>query len=1016
MSIGRSCPRNQEYILLYPRSPELKEAVCEYFIVVVQLCKHVVLFLEKPLLSQLLSASQSLVRNEFDDFQHKLERLAGTIKQEIDLASARVQVQESQENSRFRNRVLASSTQSQRWRRKQTELQFLDECSLYDHRRAWRQLRKKGNVEWFVEEQSYVRWKAQAVAGVLHCTGILGSGKSVLSANVVDNLVSDQPPFRVAYFFCGYDDILSLSARTIIGSIARQILECLKPKMSEVISNVNAHNLDSEEIVDILLKILSTNSDRVENLVIVIDGIDECQESDARSALECLRRLIRSRHTIKLFSSSRLDVSPWVAEVLVPAHVLSMATSSSCDEMTLYVEGTLESALLSGRLRVGDIQIMDIIKDTLLKNAHGMYLWVAFQIETICFEQTDRGILNALEDLPRDLPETFNRILGKLRTSGEMSSSSNSPVNVFRIVAAARRPLMLEELREAVSVEPGVTAWDSRMVVNDVQKLIKSCGSLLVVDEEECTVRFTHQSVRQFLCSDLVGDEVKEFKIDLSSVDLELGTICVTYLNSERHSSQLIKPWKQKPLEQMSHLFASSATLSRTIPSSTFAGKLALKVLRKRPELKHELCSSMEGLSSLDSKSESLNQLHHAFLHYAEQNWLVHTKRLNYPLYPKIWPLWKHIATGKGHVIQLPWAPEDCFDLNAELLKWVVQHQQWNIVFMVIAHRQCLSEDVLLRLQEFNVGLSLAKTEGKILKNFLQTFTHSELEEQPPTPPSGSPLYIASSLHRVECVRLLLEYGAAIDFDNFGSGTALYAACLTCAHWGTDTSIVKLLLESGADVNVQAGIYGTALQAACAQGQEKAIRMLLGHSADVNIRGGLHGTALYAACDRTNVTLVKLLLESGADVNVHGGKYGTALQAACIAGNEEVLKLLLDNGADINIQGGGYGTALQAACARNWEAGFRLLLKRGADVNVQSAEHGTALQAACAYDRADFVRLLLQYEADVNEQGGKYGTAFQAACDNGNEGIMRLLENHEGSADTIHKYWMEEFSGTRKRT
>ena len=53
MRIGRTCPRYQDFGLLYPESKRLQSALCEYFVVIVHLCKRTVLFLKKPFWSQL---------------------------------------------------------------------------------------------------------------------------------------------------------------------------------------------------------------------------------------------------------------------------------------------------------------------------------------------------------------------------------------------------------------------------------------------------------------------------------------------------------------------------------------------------------------------------------------------------------------------------------------------------------------------------------------------------------------------------------------------------------------------------------------------------------------------------------------------------------------------------------------------------------------------------------------------------------------------------------------------------
>lgn len=91
---------------------------------------------------------------------------------------------------------------------------------------------------------------------------------------------------------------------------------------------------------------------------------------------------------------------------------------------------------------------------------------MVFQIDSICFQKTGIAILTALEDLPNDLPDTLNRTLRRLQHSS--AADSRFCRRVFYLVVAAQRPLTLEELREAVSIEPGKKSWDASRLVNDM--------------------------------------------------------------------------------------------------------------------------------------------------------------------------------------------------------------------------------------------------------------------------------------------------------------------------------------------------------------------------------------------------------------------------------------------------------------------------------------------------------------------------------------------------------------------
>ena len=44
------------------------------------------------------------------------------------------------------------------------------------------------------------------------------------------------------------------------------------------------------------------------------------------------------------------------------------------------------------------------------------YLWVKFQLESMSSYTTDQGILAALDNLPKDLTETYDRCLLKMQS------------------------------------------------------------------------------------------------------------------------------------------------------------------------------------------------------------------------------------------------------------------------------------------------------------------------------------------------------------------------------------------------------------------------------------------------------------------------------------------------------------------------------------------------------------------------------------------------------------------------
>lgn len=105
-------------------------------------------------------------------------------------------------------------------------------------------------------------------------------------------------------------------------------------------------------------------------VLILIDGLDECEQKESRLLLQCLKQLLMSKHVFRIYCSSRPDVSHWASAILEPQWNISMP--QKCPDMERYIEDTLEQCLESGDLFIGNPEIVLTIQDALLENAHGM--------------------------------------------------------------------------------------------------------------------------------------------------------------------------------------------------------------------------------------------------------------------------------------------------------------------------------------------------------------------------------------------------------------------------------------------------------------------------------------------------------------------------------------------------------------------------------------------------------------------------------------------------------------------
>lgn len=104
MKLGQSAPRYEKYAVLYPASASLRQEFCNYFSVVINLCKGAVLFVRKPVILQALNALRKPFDDEFGKFQKDLVRFGDAVREEVSLAAKQQQSLDSVEGARERKK------------------------------------------------------------------------------------------------------------------------------------------------------------------------------------------------------------------------------------------------------------------------------------------------------------------------------------------------------------------------------------------------------------------------------------------------------------------------------------------------------------------------------------------------------------------------------------------------------------------------------------------------------------------------------------------------------------------------------------------------------------------------------------------------------------------------------------------------------------------------------------------------------------------------------------------------
>ena len=384
MKVGQSAPRYDKYAVLYPTSASLRQELCNYFSVVVSFCKSAVLFVRKPVISQALHALRKPFHDEFGKLQDDLLRIADAVRDEVSLAAKQQQNLDSIEAARERKENLLSRRtvnlfqreaaheleESKTWRDFRFKSRFLSSCSTYNHETALNRARRKGASRWIFEASEYKKWESSHSSSVLLCSGIVGSGKTVLSSSVIEELVVKKATAStIGYFLCSHDDHESLQARAIMGSLARQFLRGLPPSaFHDIGRDHDGVTLDIEQIVTHTLRLLPATM----QYVAVLDGLDECNPQEASRVLETLQILLGSSRSFKLFWTGRSDFIARVSHQLKSDFHVTITQTKNGSDISDFIGRALDEVLETGRLQLHDPFLIIKIRDALETKAHEM--------------------------------------------------------------------------------------------------------------------------------------------------------------------------------------------------------------------------------------------------------------------------------------------------------------------------------------------------------------------------------------------------------------------------------------------------------------------------------------------------------------------------------------------------------------------------------------------------------------------------------------------------------------------
>ncbi|KAK0667584.1 hypothetical protein QBC41DRAFT_134680 [Cercophora samala] len=984
MNIGRSCPRYHEMTLLYPQSRSLRSNMCEYFTVIVRLCHQ---FLNFTKLSSIQQMKFFLTDQQMKGVQGELGKWAVSIKEEVTLLG-----HQSIEEQGSRLKAFMKSDKARQ--SEKAKIRVLNHLSRYDYQSTWKELRKAGSTTLLQNSSPYQSWKSSEVSTLI-CLGKLGSGKSVLLANIVADLSLNvgSAKHTVVYFFCRHDIRESLKAHTIIGSIIRQLLTRVSgfTEIEHLMDQSLVLGVDFDTGCLMLEKAFPTSL----RAYIIVDGLDECDRTE-REILYSHLQTRQSKFSLRICFFLRLEpdtsLGACKAQFKKP---YSLLLQDENEDITNFIERELERLIRSKRLTLGDPTLIIEIADALIRGAQGMFLWVALQIAALCDEKTDADIRHALTDLPKDLHGTFSRILEKASKTGKKYQT-----RVLKTLISVYRPLTTEELREALGVVPGNRIWNPEQHINNIYSVLESCGSLVMVDEESFTVRFVHQSVVQFL----VGGFKDSGQSIIAREDAakSTGDLVMTYLSYDSFQSQVSTVMPQIPMGAAPSKIIHSMGISQSVSD------LAVRLLRTRKQPDFDMARVIA------ENRKPLSQHHHPFYAYVKENWQQHST---------------HISSNNPVMCELllqAVRQELKLEEDKELLSWALTHKHEPLIralnkgaeiSQILLDAMSKGDKAMVKglLNAIKIQWEEKACQHTLWRGLVSLQDHwitNHLLEQTVVkqdcldPPILSELMaiafrqnntsVVQSLfrHKAVIAEWILIQNVDVEHRDALGRSLLYDA--SCNH---PVRVAEFLLGVGARVDSQEKEYGeTPLLAATRLNRFQIVQLLVNKGANVDAMDIFEDSVLIKAVEMDAWKTVEFLLMKGANQHIPGRCGLTAFMQAIRLGDRwsekpvriEMMLRMGGSGGDIASKG---RTALSYAAEYGEREVVEHLLRWNPNIDQVDDHQRTALTYAAECGYREIVELLVYRNAsqDIPDIAGR--TASHYAIDNNHQEVADILAN-----------------------
>ncbi|KAF4955986.1 hypothetical protein FGADI_4159 [Fusarium gaditjirri] len=470
-----------------------------------------------------------------------------------------------------------------------------------------RRARQSCTASWIFQEDKYQSWLGAEMStfqpanmfgpNVLWIHGNPGSGKTVLAASIVENLQSQlrSRPTEICYYFFDHRSPAETYADSAYRSLLSQLLsfsqhdEILLDKFSFAVHNSWNTRGQLEAGKTALMDLLSLSLSR--DSILVLDGIDECEDKDDFVAFLLDVWKGNMPHIIFL---SRVNVTS-LKRYVPKTYQLQMSKNRVSEDIRVFSTLKLESLFGNRILSSGNLSRKSDMVERMVHGSNGMFLWARLMInflESPYLDELEKMSVFEQINTPEGLEVMYSRIVRLILASGQKASRLAS--NILLRLIHAPVPISSRHIWQSLFVD-GLrsTPEDLEHLQEFEDSIIMACGGLIErttihdpqpVFQDEPSLRLIHLSVSETLTSfhsipSLIGWGEADLPLlaDQATGSLDCATTCLKQLlyHTPRQplSGGLAISWL---LHLQDFIRAASATISLFQGTWSFAFQQAL--------------------------------------------------------------------------------------------------------------------------------------------------------------------------------------------------------------------------------------------------------------------------------------------------------------------------------------------------------------------------------------------------------------------------------------------------------